>query len=34
MQEIEENENSQKNPKPIAYPYNKPELKDEVVQIM
>ncbi len=34
MQEIEENENNKKKPKPIAYPYNKPELKDEVVKIM
>jgi hypothetical protein len=34
MQEIKENENNQKNPKPIAYPYNKLELKDEVIQIM
>ena len=34
MQDIEENENNKKKTKPVAYPYNKPELKDEVVKIM
>ena len=34
MQEIEENENSKKKTRPIAYPFNKTELKDEVIKHM
>jgi hypothetical protein len=39
MQEIEDannnkNNNNNNKTKPIAYPYNKPELKEEITKLM
>ena len=34
IQDLQETENNNKKVKPIAYPYNKPELKDEVISTM
>ena len=34
IQDLQETENNNKKVKPIAYHYNKPELKDEVISTM